>query len=103
MKDGRQAKVAYPTEGEGGRAAGAGVQGRHMASGAALVVQRSLPRPHLPAPPPLLVCSAAGMGDDVAGRSFHHGRFVQKLRQAAAGQPSVTVRQGYVRRLLNGD
>lgn len=29
-------------------------------------------------------------------------RFVQKLRQAAASQPSVTVRQGYVRKLVNG-
>lgn len=41
------------------------------------------------------------MGDDVAGRSFHHGRFVMKLRQAAAACPSVTVRQGYVKRLIN--
>jgi hypothetical protein len=30
------------------------------------------------------------------------GRFVQNLRQAAATQPTVTVRQGYVRRLVNG-
>ena len=29
-------------------------------------------------------------------------RFVQNLRQAAATQPTVTVRQGYVRRLVNG-
>ena len=29
-------------------------------------------------------------------------RFVQKLRQSAASQKSVTVRQGYVRRLING-
>ncbi|PRW45481.1 arginine--tRNA chloroplastic mitochondrial-like isoform X2 isoform B [Chlorella sorokiniana] len=42
-----------------------------------------------------------GLGDDIAGRSFHHGRFVQKLRQSAASQKSVTVRQGYVRRLIN--
>ncbi|KAL4422281.1 hypothetical protein ABPG75_008478 [Micractinium tetrahymenae] len=56
FKDGREAKVAYPTE---------------------------------------------GFDDDIAGRSFHHGRFVQKLRQAAASQPSVTVRQGYVRKLIN--
>lgn len=55
------------------------------------------PRAHPPLPH-----LAAGMGDDVAGRSFHHGRFVQKLRQAAAAHASVTVRQGYVRRLVNG-
>lgn len=42
-----------------------------------------------------------GMGDDVAGRSFHHGRFVQKLRGAAAAAPNVTVRQGTVKRLIN--
>ena len=44
-----------------------------------------------------------GMGDDVAGRSFHHGRFVMKLRQAAKSVPSVTVRQGTVKRLVNGE
>lgn len=44
-----------------------------------------------------------GHGEDVAGRSFHHGRFVQNLRQAAATQPTVTVRQGYVRRLVNDE
>lgn len=39
--------------------------------------------------------------DDVAGRSFHHGRFVQKLRQAASRAPNVTIRQASVRRLVN--
>jgi squalene monooxygenase len=58
FKEGKEAKVAYPTE---------------------------------------------GLGDDVAGRSFHHGRFVQNLRQAAAGQAGVTVRQAYVRKLVNGE
>jgi squalene monooxygenase len=43
-----------------------------------------------------------GMGEDVAGRSFHHGRFVQRLRQAAATCPTLTVRQGIVKRLING-
>lgn len=43
-----------------------------------------------------------GYTDDVAGRSFHNGRFVQRLRQAAAAQPTVTVRQATVRRLING-
>ena len=44
-----------------------------------------------------------GMDEDVAGRSFHNGRFVQRLRQAAASQPQVTVRQGIVTRLLDGE
>lgn len=55
-KDGREAKIGYPTE---------------------------------------------GYPEDVAGRSFHHGRFIMRLRQAAAAQPSVTVRQGVVKRLVN--
>jgi squalene monooxygenase len=42
-----------------------------------------------------------GFGDDVAGRSFHHGRFVQRLRQAAAACNNVTVRQGVVKCLVN--
>ena len=56
--DGREAKVAYPTE---------------------------------------------GLTEDIAGRSFHNGRFVQRLRQAAAAQPNITVRQGTVTALLNGE
>ena len=43
-----------------------------------------------------------GLGDDVAGRSFHHGRFIQKLRHKAASCPNVTMRQGVVKRLANG-
>lgn len=43
-----------------------------------------------------------GFDGDVAGRSFHNGRFVQRLRQAAASRPSVTIRQGIAKRLLNG-
>jgi hypothetical protein len=43
-----------------------------------------------------------GYGLDVAGRSFHHGRFVQQLRLAAAAMPGVTAREATVRRLLNG-
>ncbi|KIZ01653.1 squalene monooxygenase [Monoraphidium neglectum] len=42
-----------------------------------------------------------GLGPDVAGRSFHHGRFVQQLRYAAAGTVGVTAREATVRRLLN--
>lgn len=42
-----------------------------------------------------------GMDDDVAGRAFHHGRFVQKLRQAAATIPSVTFREATVKSLIN--
>ena len=44
-----------------------------------------------------------GLAEDVSGRSFHNGRFVQRLRQAAASQPHVTVRQGVVTRLLDGE
>ena len=44
-----------------------------------------------------------GFEGDVAGRSFHNGRFVQRLRQAAASVPSLTVRQAMVKRLLNGE
>lgn len=44
-----------------------------------------------------------GYSEDVAGRSFHHGRFVQRLRQRAAAQPSVTCREATVRRLINGE
>lgn len=44
-----------------------------------------------------------GYTADVAGRSFHHGRFVQRLRTRAAAQPSVTCREATVRRLINGE
>ena len=44
-----------------------------------------------------------GFDGDVAGRSFHNGRFVQRLREAAASVPSVTLRQGIAKRLLNGE
>lgn len=43
-----------------------------------------------------------GFDADVSGRSFTHGRFVQRLRHAAASAPGVTVRQGTVKRLING-
>ncbi|WIA08305.1 hypothetical protein OEZ85_007748 [Tetradesmus obliquus] len=42
-----------------------------------------------------------GYSADVAGRSFHHGRFVQKLRLRAASQQSVTCREATVRKLIN--
>ncbi len=45
----------------------------------------------------------AGRGDDVAGRSFHNGRFVMRLREAAAGCPNVDVRQATVKKLLATD
>lgn len=44
-----------------------------------------------------------GQHEDVAGRSFHHGRFVQKLREAAASLPNVTLRQGVAKGLLNAE
>ena len=42
-------------------------------------------------------------GPDVAGRSFHNGRFVQKLRLRAAAVPQVSMRQGTVKRLVSAD
>ena len=39
---------------------------------------------------------------EIAGRSFHNGCFVQRLRQAAASCPGVSLRRASVRRLLNG-
>lgn len=44
-----------------------------------------------------------GYTADVAGRSFHHGRFIQKLRHAAAKHENVTMREGVVRTLINGE
>lgn len=44
-----------------------------------------------------------GYSPDVAGRSFHHGRFVQRMRLAAAAQPNVTMRQAFVKRLINAE
>ncbi|THU64794.1 hypothetical protein C4D60_Mb01t30210 [Musa balbisiana] len=37
---------------------------------------------------------------DVAGRSFHHGRFIQRMRQKAATLPNVQLEQGTVTSLL---
>ena len=31
------------------------------------------------------------------------GRFVQKLRLAASRAPNITIRQGFVKRLINGE
>ena len=44
-----------------------------------------------------------GFSGDVAGRSFHNGRFVQRLREASAAAPGVTVRQGTVRGLVDDE
>lgn len=44
-----------------------------------------------------------GFAEGTAGRSFHNGRFVQRLRRRAASQPNVTVRQGIVKRLLGSE
>jgi squalene monooxygenase len=44
-----------------------------------------------------------GFSADVAGRSFHHGRFIQKLRQAAAKEKNITFRQGLVKKLINSE
>lgn len=83
-----EAVVGYPTEG-GCRRKGAGT------CCPVLRRARSLRLRSLHAP--------AGLDEDVAGRSFHHGRFVQRLRQAVAALPSVSLRQGTVRRLINGE
>ncbi|KAG5548301.1 hypothetical protein RHGRI_013861 [Rhododendron griersonianum] len=37
---------------------------------------------------------------DVAGRSFHNGRFIQRMRQKAASIPNITLEQGTVTSLL---
>ena len=42
-------------------------------------------------------------GPDVAGRSFHNGRFVQRLRHRAAAARGVSLRQGSVKRLVAAD
>ncbi|KAH8960376.1 hypothetical protein BDL97_06G128700 [Sphagnum fallax] len=41
-----------------------------------------------------------GYEEDIAGRSFHNGRFVQKLREKAGSLPSVHLQQGTVLRLI---
>ncbi|KAJ7946871.1 putative Squalene monooxygenase [Quillaja saponaria] len=37
---------------------------------------------------------------DVSGRSFHNGRFIQRMREKAASLPNVTLEQGTVTSLL---
>uniref|UniRef100_A0A7S0YK51 Squalene monooxygenase n=1 Tax=Polytomella parva TaxID=51329 RepID=A0A7S0YK51_9CHLO len=44
-----------------------------------------------------------GYDAEVAGRSFHHGRFIQRLRAAASEQSHVTIRQALVKKLVNDD
>ncbi|OAE34602.1 hypothetical protein AXG93_167s1130 [Marchantia polymorpha subsp. ruderalis] len=41
-----------------------------------------------------------GFSDDVAGRSFHNGRFIQKLREKAASLATVTLKQATVLGLI---
>lgn len=41
-----------------------------------------------------------GKSGKVEGRSFHHGRFVQKLRNAAIAQANVTILESTVRELI---
>nr|XP_027074161.1 squalene monooxygenase-like [Coffea arabica] len=40
---------------------------------------------------------------DVAGRSFHHGRFIQRMREKAASLANVRLEQGTVTSLLEDD
>ncbi|XP_047975309.1 squalene monooxygenase SE1-like [Salvia hispanica] len=42
-------------------------------------------------------------GTDVSGRSFHNGRFIQRMREKAAALPNVTLEQGTVTSLLEED
>jgi squalene monooxygenase len=77
---GRYARVAYPLDGP-------------MGAAAAAINGAGAPAPPAPAP----------LGADVAGRSFHHGRFVQRLRAAAASCPTLTIREASVRRLIGAD
>eukprot|EP00250_Pteridium_aquilinum_P016501 c23133_g1_i2 orf=682-2274(-) len=44
-----------------------------------------------------------GYGDDVAGRSFHNGRFIQRMREKASQLPSVRLRQGTALSLIEED
>jgi squalene monooxygenase len=44
-----------------------------------------------------------GMSDDIAGRSFHNGRFIQKMREKAASLETVDLRQGTVLSLIEED
>ncbi|XP_024538071.1 squalene epoxidase 3 [Selaginella moellendorffii] len=44
-----------------------------------------------------------GRSEDVAGRSFHHGRFVQRLRQKADSLHTVKLVEGTVLSLIEGD
>ncbi|CAM6114215.1 unnamed protein product [Calypogeia fissa] len=41
-----------------------------------------------------------GLSDDIAGRSFHNGRFIQKMRAKAASLESVDLQQGTVLSLI---
>ncbi|KAJ7530875.1 hypothetical protein O6H91_14G023000 [Diphasiastrum complanatum] len=41
-----------------------------------------------------------GQAADVAGRSFHNGRFIQKMRMKASSLPLVTLKQGSVLSLI---
>jgi squalene monooxygenase len=43
------------------------------------------------------------MNKKLAGRSFHNGRFVQRLREAAQAEENVTMVEGTVRHLINAD
>ncbi|KAL3685737.1 hypothetical protein R1sor_003759 [Riccia sorocarpa] len=44
-----------------------------------------------------------GLSDDVAGRSFHNGRFIMKLREKLASLSTVTLKQGTVLGLIEED
>ncbi|KAF5733250.1 Squalene monooxygenase isoform 3 [Tripterygium wilfordii] len=52
-------------------------------------------RRHIKLPYPL-----QGFDTNVTGKSFHNGRFVQRLRNIAASLPNITLEQGTVKSLL---
>lgn len=44
-----------------------------------------------------------GYGDDIAGRSFHNGRFIMKMREKAASIPQVKLEQATVLGLIENE
>ncbi|CAN0917730.1 Squalene monooxygenase SE1, partial [Linum grandiflorum] len=48
----------------------------------------------------LIELGLQGFQEDVAGRSFHNGRFIQRMREKAATLPNVRLQQGTVTSLL---
>lgn len=97
FKDGAEAKIGYPTEGYSGEVAGRSFHNGKRTRTAATIRTALLPeliscarrcRACLPSTEDRMVSAA--------------GRFVQRLRQAAAASSNVTMREARVKQLLNG-